>query len=67
MLVAAVSTLLSVGPSLEVNSPVLKVLLDAPIMPVKTPEAIRKAAHDVCPLQVLSHFGGDYTRGTDGK
>jgi hypothetical protein len=46
---------------------VLKVLLDAPIMPVKTPEAIRKPAHDVCPLQVLSRSGGLYTRGADGK
>jgi sugar phosphate isomerase/epimerase len=50
----------------EVNSPNLKVSLDAPIMPVKTPEYIRQAAHDVGPLQVLSHFGGEYERGADG-
>jgi sugar phosphate isomerase/epimerase len=51
----------------EVNSPHLKVSLDAPIMPVKTPDYIRKAAQDVGPLQVLSHFGGEYERGSDGK
>jgi sugar phosphate isomerase/epimerase len=52
----------------EVGSPSLKVSLDAPIMPVKTPEYIRQAVLDVGPLQVLSHFGGDYTeRGPDGK
>jgi len=51
----------------EVNSPYLKVSLDAPIMPVKTPEYIRQAALDVGPLQVLSHFGGEYERGPDGK
>lgn len=51
----------------EVNSPHLKVSLDAPIMPVKTPAAIRQAAQDVGPLQALSHFGGEYTRGADGK
>lgn len=51
----------------EVNSPYLKVSLDAPIMPVKTPAAIQQAAKDVGPLQVLSHFGGEYDRGPDGK
>jgi protein FrlC len=51
----------------EVNSPHLKVSLDAPIMPVKTAEYIRQAALDVGPLQALSHFGGEYTRGADGK
>jgi len=51
----------------EVNSPHLKVSLDVPIMPVKTPEVIRQAAQDVGPLQVLSHFGGEYERGPDGK
>ncbi len=51
----------------EVNSPHLKVSLDAPIMPVKTPEYIRRAALDVGPLQALSHFGGEYERGADGK
>lgn len=51
----------------EVNSPHLKVSLDAPIMPKKTPKYIRQAAQEVGSLQVLSHFGGDYERGLDGK
>jgi sugar phosphate isomerase/epimerase len=51
----------------EVNSPHLKVSLDVPIMPEKTPAYIRQAALDVGPLQVLSHFGGEYERGADGK
>lgn len=51
----------------EVNSPCLKVSLDAPIMPVKTPDYIRKAARDVGPLQALSHFGGEFERGADGQ
>lgn len=51
----------------EVNSPHLKVSLDAPIMPVKTPAAIQQAAKDVGSLQALSHFGGEYDRGPDGK
>jgi sugar phosphate isomerase/epimerase len=51
----------------EVNSPALKVSLDAPIMPVRTAEYIRQAALDVGPLQALSHFGGEYERGADGK
>jgi protein FrlC len=51
----------------EVNSPALKVSLDAPIMPEKTPEYIREASMAVGPLQALSHFGGEYERGADGK
>ena len=51
----------------EVDSPYLKVSLDAPIMPVKTPDYIHQAALDVGPLQVLSHFGGEYDRGPEGK
>jgi sugar phosphate isomerase/epimerase len=51
----------------EVNSPYLKVSLDAPIMPVKTPEYIRQAALDVGTFQTLSHFGGEYVRQADGK
>ncbi len=50
----------------EVGSPNLKISLDAPIMPDKRPEAVRQAALDVGPLQVLSHFGGEYERGADG-
>jgi sugar phosphate isomerase/epimerase len=51
----------------EVNSPVLKVSLDVPIMDDKSPESINKAAQEVGNLQVLSHFGGEYERGADGK
>jgi len=51
----------------EVNSPHLKVSLDVPIMPVRTPQIIHQAALDVGPLQALTHFGGEYDRGPDGK
>jgi sugar phosphate isomerase/epimerase len=51
----------------EVGSPNLKVCLDAPIMSDKRSEAVRQAALDVGPLQVLSHFGGEYERGADGR
>jgi sugar phosphate isomerase/epimerase len=51
----------------EVGSPALKVCLDAPIMPDKSPPVIQAAARAVGPLQVLSHFGGEYTRGSDGS
>ncbi len=50
----------------EVNSPHLKVSLDAWIMDDKSPAAIRQAALDVGPLQALSHFGGEYKREADG-
>jgi sugar phosphate isomerase/epimerase len=50
----------------EVNSPHLKVSLDAWIMDDKSPEAIRQAAHDVGQLQALSHFGGEFKREADG-
>ena len=51
----------------EVNSPNLKVSLDVPIMVDKSPENIQRAAKAVGNLQVLSHFGGEYERDTDGK
>lgn len=51
----------------EVNSPNLKVSLDVPIMADKSHENIQRAAKAVGDLQVLSHFGGDYERDTDGK
>jgi sugar phosphate isomerase/epimerase len=51
----------------EVNSPNLKVSLDVPIMADKSPENIRQAAKAVGDLQVLSHFGGEYERDSDGK
>lgn len=51
----------------EVKSPNLKISLDVPIMDDKSPENIRKAAGLVGDRQVLSHFGGEYERGADGK
>ena len=51
----------------EVNSPNLKVSLDAYIMPDKSPQAIRQAALDVGPLQALCHFGGEFKREGDGS
>jgi sugar phosphate isomerase/epimerase len=52
----------------EVSHPNLKCCLDAPILENNTdPAYIRKAAKDTGDLQVLSHFGGEYDRGPDGK
>ncbi|HVY71030.1 MAG TPA: sugar phosphate isomerase/epimerase family protein [Verrucomicrobiae bacterium] len=51
----------------EVNSPHLKVCLDAPLMPDKSTAAIEAAAREVGPLQVMSHFGGEFERRADGS
>jgi len=51
----------------EVSSPHLKICLDAPLMPVKTAQIMREAAQAVGPLQVLSHFGGEFERRADGS
>ena len=51
----------------EVNSPNLKVCLDAGIMPDKRPEVIRQAAREVGSLQVLSHFGGEYQQSSRAR
>ena len=50
----------------KVSSPHLKVCLDSPMMPDKSPKTIRRAALDAGLLQVLSHFGGEYQRAADG-
>ena len=50
----------------EVNSPWLKVCLDAPLMRDKSTESMREAARAVGSLQVLSHFGGEFERLPDG-
>ena len=50
----------------EVNSPNLKVCLDAPLMPDKSRTAMRQAAQAVGALQVMSHFGGEFNRLADG-
>jgi len=51
----------------EVNSPALKVCLDAPLMLDKSGPAMREAARAVGALQVLSHFGGEFERLPDGR
>ena len=51
----------------EVDSPHLKLCLDAPLMPDRSAEGIRDGALAVGPLQVLSHFGGEFERQSDGS
>jgi sugar phosphate isomerase/epimerase len=51
----------------EVNSPNLKVCLDAPLLLDKSAAAIEKAAQAVGPLQTMTHFGGEYQRQPDGS
>jgi len=51
----------------EVNSPHLRVCLDAPLMPDKSPAAMREAAQAVGSMQVMSHFGGEFDRNPDGS
>src|SRR5438270_1595707 len=50
----------------EVNSPHLKICLDAPLMPDKSAAAMREAARAVGSMQVMSHFGGEFDRNADG-
>src|SRR5262249_34340588 len=47
--------------------PHLKACLDAPLMPDRSTAGIREGAHAVGPLQVLSHFGGEFERRADGS
>jgi len=53
----------------EVGSPALKASFDAPLAHTQglSPASMRVAAGEVGPLQVLSHFGGEYERGIDGR
>jgi protein FrlC len=51
----------------EVDSPHLKVCLDAPLMLDKSAKAMVEAGRAVGPLQVLSHFGGEFERLSDGS
>jgi len=51
----------------EVNSPNLKVCLDAPLMPDKRPGTMMAAAREVGARQVMSHFGGEFDRNPDGR
>jgi sugar phosphate isomerase/epimerase len=50
----------------DIGSSHLKVCLDAPLMPDRSTAAIGQAAKDVGPLQILSHFGGEFERRPDG-
>lgn len=51
----------------EVGSPHLKACIDAPLLPDKSAEAMRRMASDVGALQVLAHFGGEFERRADGR
>ena len=51
----------------EVGSPHLKLCLDAPLMPDRSKKGIREGAQAVGPLQVLTHFGGEFERRPDGS
>jgi sugar phosphate isomerase/epimerase len=51
----------------EVDSPHLKACLDAPLLPDRSTAGINRAAHDLGPLQVLTHFGGEFERLADGS
>ncbi len=51
----------------EVNAPSLKACLDAPLAHDQGVTSMRAAVDEVGPLQVLSHFGGEYEEGPDGE
>jgi sugar phosphate isomerase/epimerase len=51
----------------EVGSPHLKLCLDAPLMPDRSTAGIRAGAQAIGPLQVLTHFGGEFERRPDGS
>jgi sugar phosphate isomerase/epimerase len=51
----------------EVDSPALKACFDAPLAHRQGVTAMRKAAREVGPLQVLSHFGGEYGCDASGR
>jgi sugar phosphate isomerase/epimerase len=51
----------------EVNSPWLKICLDLPIFENLDKEYVANAVRTVGNLQVHSHFGGEYYRGSDGS
>lgn len=50
----------------EVGSPHLKACFDAPLAAKQGVTSMRKAVADVGPLQVLSHFGGEYDTNAAG-
>jgi sugar phosphate isomerase/epimerase len=46
----------------EVGSPHLKVCLDAPLMESREADYLRQAVHETGPLQVLTHYFGEFER-----
>jgi sugar phosphate isomerase/epimerase len=50
----------------EINSPWLKICLDLPIFENKDKDYVAAAVRKVGPLQIHSHFGGEYFRDPDG-
>src|SRR5207237_5944525 len=50
----------------DLAPPSVKCSPAAPPRPARTPAVIHRAAREVGPLQVLSHFGGEFERRTDG-
>jgi len=50
----------------EVNSPHLKICLDAPLMPTK-PRRDARGCQAGRLLQIMSHFGGEFDRNPDGS
>jgi sugar phosphate isomerase/epimerase len=51
----------------EVASPLLKACLDAPLAHRQGVTSMRDAARQVGRLQVLSHFGGEYSQDAEGR
>jgi len=51
----------------EVGSPALKACFDAPLARKQGVASMRQAIDEVGSLQVLTHFGGEYERGADGR
>jgi sugar phosphate isomerase/epimerase len=51
----------------EVHSDYLKVCLDAPLLTRQDDEWVAQAVREVGGLQVHSHYGGEFARGSDGK
>lgn len=51
----------------QVDSPHLKACIDLPLLSDKSPEGIRAAVTETGPLEVLSHFGGEFDRAADGS
>jgi sugar phosphate isomerase/epimerase len=51
----------------EVGSPALRACLDAPLLEQQDAAAVRQAVRETGALQALSHYGGEYARGADGR